>query len=284
MPWVDTGMSPLEGGHSGETFLAVAAGERTVVRVYGGRSRSRGPAAPEIDAAVLRLVRGLLPVPEVLEVRAGDPAADVPGLLVTSFLPGERLELVLPELDAGGLEKVGAELGVLLARLSHMVMPRYGEFVDADLTIRPFAITLAEFREQLGLDLPGLSELVDDADDLVALTRRTCLVHSDFNPKNVLVDPDTLRVTGLLDWEFSHAGSPFSDLGNLLRFEDTAGLVDPVQRTYSALVPDAPEDLLDRARAADLFALMELASRAGQNPVADRALDLLRALAAPYAG
>lgn len=284
MPRVDTGMSPLEGGHSGETFLAVAAGERAVVRVYGGPSRSRGPVAPEIDAAVLRLVRGLLPVPEVLEVRAGDPAADVPGLLVTSFLPGDRLELVLPELDAEGLEKVGTELGVLLARLSHMVMPRYGEFVDADLTIRPFAITLAEFRDQLGLDLPGLSELVDDADDLVALTRRTCLVHSDFNPKNVLVDPDTLRVTGLLDWEFSHAGSPFSDLGNLLRFEDTAGLVDPVQRTYSALVPDAPEDLLDRARAADLFALMELASRAGQNPVADRALDRLRELAAPYAG
>jgi hypothetical protein len=42
---------------------------------------------------------------------------------------------------------------------------------------------------------------------------------------------------------------------------------------------DAPGDLLDRARAADLFALVELASRRGQNPVADRAHDLLLAIA-----
>ena len=48
---------------------------------------------------------------------------------------------------------------------------------------------------------------------------RCCLVHSDFNPKNLLVDPDTLEVTGLLDWEFAHAGHPYTDLGNLLRFE-----------------------------------------------------------------
>jgi hypothetical protein len=34
-----------------------------------------------------------------------------------------------------------------------------------------------------------------------------------------------------------------------------------------------------RARAADLWALIELAGRAGQNPVADAALDLLRATA-----
>ena len=44
-------------------------------------------------------------------------------------------------------------------------------------------------------------------------------MHSDLNPKNLLVDPDTLEVTGLLDWEFAHAGLPVTDLGNLLRFD-----------------------------------------------------------------
>jgi hypothetical protein len=44
------------------------------------------------------------------------------------------------------------------------------------------------------------------------------------------------------------------------------------------LVVDAAGDLLDRARTADLFALVELASRRGQNPVADRAHDLLLAI------
>ena len=44
-------------------------------------------------------------------------------------------------------------------------------------------------------------------------------MHSDLNPKNLLLDPDTLAVTGVLDWEFAHSGHPFTDLGNLLRFD-----------------------------------------------------------------
>ena len=36
------GLQPLAGGHSGETFLAEAAGERTVVRIYGERSARPG--------------------------------------------------------------------------------------------------------------------------------------------------------------------------------------------------------------------------------------------------
>ncbi|HEX5920056.1 MAG TPA: phosphotransferase, partial [Nocardioides sp.] len=60
-------LRPLEGGHSGRTFLGEVAGERAVVRLFPPDD-PRGDAAPEVDQAVLRLVRGLLPVPEVLEV------------------------------------------------------------------------------------------------------------------------------------------------------------------------------------------------------------------------
>jgi aminoglycoside phosphotransferase (APT) family kinase protein len=104
-------------------------------------------------------------------------------------------------------------------------------------------------------------------------------VHSDFNPKNILVDPGTGEVTGLLDWEYAHAGSPFTDLGNLLRFERLPVFADAVLDVYRAEVPDVGDDVLDRARAADLYALVELASRRGHNPVADRSHDLLLAKA-----
>lgn len=45
------------------------------------------------------------------------------------------------------------------------------------------------------------------------------LVHSDFNPSNIMVVEDgaALRVSAILDWEFAHAGEPMMDLGNLLR-------------------------------------------------------------------
>ena len=110
MPGMDlAAMTPLAGGWSGETFLAEAAGERSVVRIYA-RPSLRGDRAHEVDAALLRLVRGLVPVPEVLEVRRADPAADHPALLVTSFLPGVRADLLLPELDDERLATLGARL------------------------------------------------------------------------------------------------------------------------------------------------------------------------------
>ncbi len=282
-------LSPLAGGFSGETFVGEYAGERAVVRIYGPRSAGRGPDAPEIDAAVLELVRGLLPVPRVLEVRRGEAAADLPGLLVTSFVPGERLDLLLPRLDATGRRAVGERLGVLLGRLAHMVMPRAGVFTDPTLAIGRFPEAAADLpawvaahADRLGWsgeDVAGLERVADRAQDLLDLDRRHCLVHSDLNPKNILVDPDTLAVTALLDWEFAHAGSPWSDLGNLLRNDRDPDFSGTVLTAYRGFVPAAPADLLDRARAADLFALVDLAARRGENPVADAAHERLLMIA-----
>lgn len=285
-------MVPLAGGHSGETFLARSAGERSVVRIYAGRGATRGPNAAEVDAAVLRLVRGLLPVPEVLEVRRADESAGTPALLVTSWMDGTRLDEVLPAADDALAEAIGNNLGAILARLAQMPMLRPGMFLDGELRIGPWppgADDLPEWVATCGRSGPlsawaaddraALGELAEKAQEIVDRTDRACLVHSDFNAKNVLVDPSTGEVTGLLDWEFAHAGSPFADIGNLLRFERRPVFERAVRATYSELVVDAPDDLLDRARAADLFAVVELAARCGQNPVADRAHDQLLAIA-----
>ena len=283
------GLEPLAGGHSGETFLADAAGERTVVRIYGERSAWRGAEAPQVDAAVLALVRGLLPVPEVLEVRRAD-ATGSPGLLVTTFLPGTRLDLLLPDLDPGGRAEVGRACGAVAARLAQMPMPRPGLFVDGDLRVEPLpAADLAEFvasrRDGTALatwpqrDLEALLDVADRAQELLDRVTRTCLVHSDLNPKNLLVDPETLQVTGVLDWEFAHAGGPTTDLGNLLRLDRDPAFADAVLDVYRRQVPDAGDDALDRARAADVYALVALAARRGQNPVTELAHDLLLAVA-----
>jgi aminoglycoside phosphotransferase len=38
------------------------------------------------------------------------------------------------------------------------------------------------------------------------------LVHGDYGPNNVLLDPATSQVTAILDWEWAHAGDPAEDL------------------------------------------------------------------------
>ena len=73
-----------------------------------------------------------------------------------------------------------------------------------------------------------------EAQALLDTVAGTCLVHSDLNPKNLLVDPGTLEVTGVVDWEFAHAGHPFTDLGNLLRFDRDPAFADAVLAAYGA--------------------------------------------------
>src|SRR6478735_1700750 len=261
-------LQPLEGGWSGETFLAEAGGDRTVVRVFAGLRHA--PEAAEIQAALLRLVRGLLPVPRVLEVRRADPATGLPALLVTEFLPGVRGDKLLPTLDDDGLRRAGAAVGRIVGTLGGMPFLERGAFGDGDLTVEPFEL---ELPASLGEVAPAAEALLDEE-------TRTCLVHSDLNPKNLLLDPDTLEVTGLLDWEFAHAGHPFTDLGNVLRFDREPAYVDAVLAAYAELRDTPPGRARELARAADLYALVELASRAGQNPVATRAAARLEAIVA----
>src|SRR5690606_29049021 len=114
--------------------------------------------------------------------------------------------------------------------LAGMPTTRPGRFVDPELSIRPFdepwadLPALVEARaEALGGwsagQLDGLATIAVDAQVALDRVGRTSLVHSDLNPKNVLVDPATLEVAALVDWEFAHSGSPYADLGNLVRFD-----------------------------------------------------------------
>ena len=279
-----TSLTPLTGGWSGETFLAEVAGVRQVVRIH-----ARDPRRAEVDAALLRLVRGLVPVPDVLEVRRADPAADLPALLVTSWVEGQRGDVLLPTLGNAERAVVGTRVGDLVATLGGMPMPVFGEFTDDRLTLEPWSLPdglpgfVADHEAALTHwsddERTGLAEVAEVAQRLLDTVERRCLVHSDLNPKNWLVDPATLEITALLDWEFAHAGHPFSDLGNALRFEREPAWTDAVLGAYAARRGTPPAKALGLARAADLWALVDLAARRGQNPVADRAHDLLLGIA-----
>ena len=233
-----TSLTPIEGGRSGETFLGQVGGERCVVRIYA-RPRDRGDAAPEVDAALLRLVRGLVPVPDVLEVRRPDPAAGVPGLLVTSFVPGVRGDVLLPQLDDAGVARAGRSLGSLAATLAGMPALRAGRFVDADLTVEALA------------EDPAPEEEEEEELALLDTVRRRTLVHGDLEPANVLLDPDTLAVTALVDWERAHCGHPFTDLGRLLRDDGARVFRDAVLGAWCERHGGTPEEVLALARAAD---------------------------------
>jgi hypothetical protein len=215
-------LTPLEGGLSGETFLGEVAGERCVVRIYAAPG-DRGDAAAEIDAALLRLVRGLVPVPDVLEVRRPDPTTGLPGLLVTSFVPGVRGDLLLPTLDEDGLTRAGRALGGVAAALAAMPQLRPGRFVDGDLAVGSWA----------------------DHHDREVLPRWS-LVHGALEPAHVLLDAGTLDVRAVTGWGRAHAGDPLSDVRSLLASDPGPGYRDGVLAAWADRHGGSPGQLADR--------------------------------------
>ncbi|ADB32168.1 aminoglycoside phosphotransferase [Kribbella flavida DSM 17836] len=273
---------PLTGGYGGETFAVSAAGEDAVLKLY-----AQQPGRAAVDAALLRLVRGLLPVPRVLDVQVDEVGGD-PTYLLTERLPGINLQTFLETATEAQRESVGGQLGELLVRLSGMPFLTFGQFRGSDLAIESFgsggltqwvdhhlgALNLNEEQSD------SLRTVIDRAEDLSDTgVQRICLVHSDFNAKNLLVDPETARITGLVDWEFAHAGSPYADLGNLLRFGTDPVLERAALRVVRETGPELGDRLVERARAADLWALIDLAARAGTNRVATAAHALITRMA-----
>jgi aminoglycoside phosphotransferase (APT) family kinase protein len=273
---------PLTGGYGGETYAVSAAGEDAVLRLY-----VRHPARAAVDVSLMRLVRGLLPVPRVLDAMP-EVSDQGPPYVLTERLPGVNLEKYLESAGDDERRKVGEQLGDLLVRLSGMPFLEFGEFRGRELTIEPFdagGLTqwFNKYVEDLGLtrdQASSMESVLDRAEDLAATgVDRACLVHSDFNPKNLLVEPESAEITGLIDWEFAHAGSPYTDLGNLLRFCEDPVLGAAVLRVVREKGPDLGDRLVERGRAADLWALIDLASRSASNPVAAAAHTLITRIA-----
>ncbi|GAA1652682.1 hypothetical protein GCM10009744_50770 [Kribbella alba] len=273
---------PLTGGYGGETYAVSAAGEDAVLRLY-----VRHPARAAVDVSLMRLVRGLLPVPRVLDAMP-EVSDQGPPYVLTERLPGVNLEKYLESAGDDERRKVGEQLGDLLVRLSGMPFLDFGEFRGRELTIEPFdagGLTqwFNKYVEDLGLtrdQADSMEGVLDRAEDLAATgVDRACLVHSDFNPKNLLVDPGSAELTGLIDWEFAHAGSPYTDLGNLLRFCQDPVLGAAVLGVVREKSPDLGDRLVERGRAADLWALIDLASRSASNPVAAAAHTLITRIA-----
>lgn len=266
---------PLTGGYGGETYAVSAAGQEAVIRLY-----VRAPNRVGVDMSLLRLVSGLLPVPKVLDVKL-QGSVEEPAYLLTERLSGMNLETYLATATEEQRRRIGEQLGELLARLSGMPFLLGGEFVDGELIPQEFELGgLVDFfyAHSTALDpVRGakLTVLLAEIDERAEPPERFCLVHSDFNPKNLLVDPETATITGLVDWEFAHSGSPYTDLGNLLRFCADPVLGGAVLDVVRRRAPGLAEPLQTRAREADLWALIELASRAAQNPVAAAARELL---------
>ena len=105
-------VTPLAGGRSGETFLADLDGEEVVLRLY-----ARAPQRAVVDVALLRRLRGVVPVPAVLDARV-HAEGDLPPYVLTARLPGERLDEALARVGEREARELGRAVGGVTLRLA----------------------------------------------------------------------------------------------------------------------------------------------------------------------
>ncbi len=73
-------------------------------------------------------------------------------------------------------------------------------------------------------DLPPLAALTDLLRRNAPPPDRFGLIHGDFSPRNVVIDPGTGAIRAVLDWELSTLGDPTADVGTALAYWTHADL------------------------------------------------------------
>lgn len=151
---------------------------------------------------------------------------------IMEYLSGITLRDLLLSNRAFDLDFVMYDVGYHLSRLSQITFEKAGTFSN-DLMVEHFFDDdfLTSYLQSL-LNSPNTLKALDDKAilrikklfDIKFFTQESsiCLVHGDFDPANVLVfeAKDGWRVSGILDWEFSHTNSAIVDVANMLRYAD----------------------------------------------------------------
>ncbi|MGN6379279.1 MAG: phosphotransferase family protein [Gaiellales bacterium] len=287
--WRPVRVVSLAGGFSSAVLRAEPAdgGSPVVVRFPGV-----GKPAVGREALLADMIGGTVPLPSVLFADAEGRVAGRP-CLITAWADGRTAEEVLSGGDADDGFELGRALGATLGAIGRYRfssggmlderLERTGEawFVDTAAETVAFMRTWLEpggdVRPVLGDEAADtwLRRISEAAPALDGVNGARSLVHSDYNPKNVLVRSVGAgwEVTAVLDWEFAFSGSPLADVGNLLRFTDAypPRFAEGVEAGLRAAGVELPPGWRTIAVLLDCVAQADLMARGGRaHPIAGK--------------
>lgn len=223
--------------------LELSDGERVIVRLYSQSSQS-GPAR---EKAIAELVGDSVPIPKILD--HGEDWA------VFEFVEGELLQ-AHPELSGAVARVIPALMKIEFDAVGWITTT--GEVTPFDFGDGYFATMLSntDVVRWLGDErVQTLSKILsNEKSRLEEINSRPSVTHGDFNPTNVLVHNGA--VSAVLDWEYAHAGTPYMDIGNLLRNVDQSHH-DAIQQGLIDGGFDLPNDWKERAALIDMSSHLE---------------------------
>lgn len=267
------GHAITKSGRSNTNYLLDTSEGKFVLRVH-----VRDDALAHKERAVYEHCRRLVPLARLVGCDT-DGVGVGHAFSLLEFMPGDSLEAVMAAGSSERLDSALCNLGHALAQLTTCRFDASGDLVAAPhglLAVRPWPFD--DFERWALFDSPAgvrLGPLRDELWDFLERTHHRYpqnlpphLVHGDFNPSNILVAPDG-EISAILDWEFAHSGSVWSDIGNLLRYRGVA-LPNSANAQLLEGLRDGgftpPKDWYTRSLLADLSSALEFLSSQDEKP------------------
>jgi aminoglycoside phosphotransferase (APT) family kinase protein len=216
----------IQGGTFNTAYRVVADDRRLVLKIaprpeVAGMSYERDLLATE--AMFYLAAAEAMPVPEVVHTDFGRDLLPSDWLLMTECA-GANWYDSRERIGPADRSVLRTQLGDLVARLHRVTgkgfgYPQNGLVSDWATAFTSMVRAVLDDAVRYGVELPvpaeRLHDLLESSHGALDEVVRPSLVHFDLWEGNVLVDPDRLRVTGVVDGERAFWGDPLADMASL---------------------------------------------------------------------
>lgn len=202
---------PLEGGVASDVRVFDTPEGWIVVKTALAKLKVKAdwmsdPARSLVEVAAMQAAKDLIgpePVPQIVWVQPERHRFAM--RRVDPRLRNWKTDLLAGAVDLRTAARVGEILGTLHSHSTGR-SDLAERFADTryfqELRVEPFFDYVAKNNESLGMEINAVAAGMSQ--------RRTCLVHGDYSPKNILADG---RDVVVLDYEVAHWGDPRFDIG-----------------------------------------------------------------------
>lgn len=219
---------------------------------YDGEERAR----TEIAAITLLQQKTNLPVPKSRLITISGKEQTIT-CLIQEELPGRPLSGLLERTHSEDIIPVVAQFAKVLTQIHGVDSDSYGEIVSQarrhptwrecftdDICSRlEYAVGKKILRQN---HIEYFERKLEDS--CLDETASPSLTHGDYKPKNILVDPTSLEITGLLDFESARFWRPIWDLTRIatIAFKQHPELLDLFLRVYTSITNSDLNEVVER--------------------------------------
>jgi aminoglycoside phosphotransferase (APT) family kinase protein len=205
-------------------------------RPYILRISSGSPEIASKEIAITQLVASTVPIARYLYSEL-HPSTEGPSWSILEWKEGILLADLLKTGDPNRIAAAGHAVGQVLAHIHQYTFVQAGFWgATLDHIVEPLTPGIEEWcafvEDSLAHNRSGqwlqkeeiqaVQQFLQTSRERITYLQETpLLVHSDFNGLNILIDESSgsPSVSAVLDWEFAFAGTRYTDIGNMLRYE-----------------------------------------------------------------